>query len=50
MLRCSAGDEEDRFGFRREARANFRVNLLELKTDRFTIQKYYITNNRKGFH
>lgn len=39
MYRCSAGDGEDRFGFKREIQDSFGVNFLELKTDQFTDSK-----------
>lgn len=40
MYKCSAGNEEDRFGFRREVEANFGIYLLELKIDQFTNSEY----------
>lgn len=36
MYRCSAANEEVRFGFRKRSEPNFRVNLLKLKIDQFT--------------
>lgn len=39
MYRCSAGDAEDRFGFKGEGKDSFGVNFLELKIDQFTDSK-----------
>lgn len=39
MYRCSAGDVEDRFRFKREVKDSFGVNFLELKIDQFTDSK-----------
>lgn len=36
MQQMFSRGEEDRFEYRKEVRANFGVNLLELKTDQLT--------------